>query len=557
MDGGAFVNVASELRAVARERPFERAVTYPAGRDEVGRVAYSHLTFEQLDSESDRIANALEGIGVRRGMRTVLMVRPGPEFVAIAFALFKLGAVLVLVDPGIGPSRLGVCLREVEPEAFIGIPRAQLARALLGWARGSIRIRVTVGGRGISWCHRLSALLTAEPEPPEPRAVADTASDETAAILFTSGSTGVPKGVVYTHGVFSAQIRFLRDQLDLRAGELDLATFPPFALFDPALGMTAVVPDMDASRPARADPAKLIEAIRDHGVVQMFASPALLDRLGRFGAEHAIRLPSLRRVVSAGAPVRPDILERMTGLLEPEARIFTPYGATEALPVTWIDAREILEETRKETARGGGTCVGRPVEGVAVRIIGITDEAIPFWSDDIELPRGEVGEIVVEGPIVTPEYFGRADSTRLAKIRSPDGLRVLHRMGDCGRIDEKGRLWFHGRKSHRVETPQATLFPIPCEGVANEHPNVFRSALVGVGPPEARRGILCLELEPGSDRSQEPRIRGEVQALLARYSESSRIESVLFHHGGFPTDRRHNAKIDRLALAAWATRQLA
>ncbi len=546
------LNVVAHLRRMARERPYQRAVVCPRRRDAGGRVAYAHLTYAQLDRESDRVARGLERLGVRRGTRSVLMVRPGLDFFVVSSALFKVGAIMVLVDPGIGRRRLGICLDEAEPAVFIGVPAAHAARVALGWARGSLRTLVTVGRR---WAWGGHALEELRDDHPDPYPIAHMDAEDAAGIFFTSGSTGVPKGVIYTHGIFAAQIDYLTERFAFEGNDVDLPTFPPFALFAPALGMTAVIPDMDASHPARADPAKLVEAIRDHGVTQMFGSPALIDRLSRYACERNIRLPSLRCVLSAGAPVRLDVLERMASVLDASADFYTPYGATEALPVSSISAREILKETRWETVRGGGICVGRPVPQVRVRIIRITDDPIASWSDDLLAPDGEVGEIVVEGPIVTHAYWRRPRASAQAKIRGPGGDGILHRMGDLGRLDERGRLWFLGRKAHRVVTASGTLFPVACEGVVNEHPAVFRSALVGVGAAGFQRPVLCAELERATRRADRRAVAREIIELCASRPVTRAIERVLFHPG-LPVDRRHNAKIDRLALAAWAARRL-
>jgi acyl-CoA synthetase (AMP-forming)/AMP-acid ligase II len=544
----ALRNIAHHLRAMAEEKPYQRAVVCPQGRDRSGRVRYAHLTYQQLERSSDSIAAGLRRIGVGRGTRVALLVPPSLDFFSLAFALAKVGATLVLVDPGIGARRVGRCLAEAEPEVFAGVPVAHLASVALGWSKGTIRTRITVGRR-FGWGGYTLDDLRDPIDAPFP--MAEPGPNETAGIFFTSGSTGAPKGVVYTHDIFAAQIEFLREHFQVAGNEIDLPTFPPFALFDPALGLTAVLPDMDASRPAKADPAKLVEAIRDHGVTQMFGSPAVIDLLSRHAVRTKSELPSLRRVLSAGAPVRGDILERMSLLLHRDARFYTPYGATEALPVTSIESREILAETRRETARGGGVCVGTPIRQVKLRMIRITDDPIETWTDDLLVADGEVGEIVVQGAIVTQAYHARPEANAMAKIRDSNGGGLMHRMGDVGRLDARGRLWFYGRKAHRVETAAGTLFPVACEGIVNEHAEVFRSALVGVGAMGAQEPVLVLELEQGVGRAAEARVRNEILETCARHDPLAGVRRVLFHPG-FPVDRRHNAKIDRPALARWA-----
>lgn len=540
-----FLNVAAHLPAAADTRPHALAVVCPAGSSG-GRVRYTHLTCAQLDADSSRLATGLERLGIRRGTRTVLMVPPSLEFFSLTFALFKIGAVVVLVDPGLGVRQLGRCLAEADPAAFIGVGKAHAARHLFGWGRRTLRVTVGPGGR-----HSLRQVRALSNDTAYP--CAKVTADEMAAILFTSGSTGIAKGAVYTHGTFAAQVAAIGQLFDIRLGEFDLATFPLFALFAPALGMTAVVPDMNPTRPAQADPRKLIRAIEDWGVTNLFGSPALVNGLGRYGQAHGIRLPSLKRVISAGAPVPVATLERMTAMLAPGAEVYTPYGATECLPVACIGSHEILNETRHATAAGRGICVGRPVPGVEIAIIQVNDDAIPKWDDSLRQPEGTIGEIAVRGPFVTRSYYGRPAATELAKIADGDGT-VWHRMGDVGYLDAAGRLWFCGRKAHRVTTAAGALYTIPVEGVFNTHPAVFRSALVGIGPPGQQEPVVCVELEPDARCVDRAALASELLQIATRHQTTATVRRFLVHPS-FPVDVRHNAKIDRARLAEWSATQ--
>ena len=539
------VNIAAYLQQMAEQYPEKRAVVCAAAK-----VPYSHLAFPQLDRLTNGYARGLKQIGVTRGMRTILMVRPGFDLFALTFALFKIGAVPVLIDPGMGRKNLVRCLAQVKAQAFIGIPLAHLLRVVYSHTFKGIEIAVTVGRRYFWGGHRLRDINADSPESFEPAA---TRADEIAAILFTSGSTGAPKGVEYTHGVFDAQVRYLQSHFGYGPDEIDLATFPLFALFDVALGMTAVIPDMDATRPGSADPVKIIAAIRDQGCTHMFGSPALLDRVGRYGEANDVKLPTLKRVITAGAPVQPALLERFHKLLPSDAEIHTPYGATESLPVTSISSKEILGSTQHVTARGGGTCVGRPLAGMEVRVIEISDEPIDQWSDARGEAPGTIGEIVVKGPVVTRRYFNRPEETKLAKIN--DGDDVWHRMGDVGALDEEGRLWFCGRKAQRVTTENGTLFTVPCEAIFNQHPRVRRSALVGVGEPGQQHPVICIELEAGDDGADRKQLTEELLAL-GQANELTREITTVLYHSDFPVDVRHNAKIFREKLAVWAAERL-
>ena len=536
-------NIASHLPAMARLDPRRAAIIAPDGP---GR--WKTMTFGELDALSDAYARGLQQIGITRGVRTVLLAPPSLDFFPLVFGLFKAGAVMVLIDPGIGRKALLSCLKEVEPEAFIGVPKAHLARLLFPKPFKKVKAVVTVGRRLFWGGHTLADLKRLGGD--APFEMATPSPGETAAILFTSGSTGIPKGAVYTHEIFDAQVRMIRETYGIVPGEVDLPTFPLFALFDPALGMTSVLPDMDFRFPAKAEPAKLIEAITAHRCTMMFGSPALLDNLGRYGVERKVSLPTLKRVLSAGAPVRVDVLERMQQLLSPEAQVFTPFGATESLPVASIGSKEVLGDTASAARSGRGVCVGRPVAGMTVRIIRISDQPIETWSDALLAPPGTIGEITVRGPVVTREYWARPEQTALAKIR--DGEHVVHRMGDVGFFDGEGRLWMCGRKGHRVETGAATHFSVPVEEVLNAHPAVRRSALVGVGQQGAQKPVVLLEREATAALPDEALVR-EVRALAAACPVTKQLESFHVFPGEFPVDARHNAKIEREKLGVWAT----
>jgi acyl-CoA synthetase (AMP-forming)/AMP-acid ligase II len=545
-----FVNVAMRLKTMARIQPYRRAVVSPAGRDRHGRVAYSHLTFRQLDRESDCFAHGLEAAGIKRGTRTILMVRPSLEFFALTYAMLKVGAVFVMVDPGMGVGRMLACLRESRAQALVGIPPAHVLRILYRSSFRTVKTTVTVGRR---WFWRGLTLKGIRQLPWQPYNVANTNKDEMAAILFTTGSTGAAKGAIYTHGVFDAQVRLIKTQFGISPDEIDLPTFPLFALFDVALGMTAVIPDMDPTRPAQVNPQKIIEAVLNQGVTNMFASPALLNRVGRYGNTNGTKLPSLKRIISAGAPAAPATIAHFAALLEEDAEIHTGYGATEAMPVSSFGSKEILSETAALTEQGFGICVGRPIQELAVRIIKISDTPIDTWSDALVVADGEIGEITVSGDIVTKGYFQRPLDDAMSKIR--DNGRIWHRMGDLGWKDKKERIWFCGRKGHRVITPEGTLFTIPCEAIFNNHPAVFRSALVGVGQAPRQRPVICIEVEADHRRDDRERLTRDLLEMAKENILTERIDTFMFHPG-FPVDIRHNSKIFREKLATWAQRRL-
>ena len=527
------------LAAQTRSTPERIALVLPRG------TGFRTTTYRRLDARVNAVAAGLLHAGVQPGMRTALLVPPIEDFFAVAFALMRLRAVPVLIDPGIGRDNVKGCLAQAAPRAFIGVAKAHLARRLLGWAptaevlvtagAGSAATGPILGGRALRnvehagrW--RQPFLPTGRPE------------GAPAAILFTSGSTGPPKGVEHGEEQLLAQAALVRSLYDLEPGEVSLSTFPPFALFGPVLGLTTVVPRMDATRPAQVVPARVVRAANRYGASVMFGSPALLDTVSRAGG----RMPSLRRVISAGAPVPRRTQRRTLTQLAEGAQVYTPYGATEALPVASIGSTELLG------LPDAGICVGRPVPGVEVALIRITDDVIPEVTADLLITHpGEVGEVLVRGPVVSPSYADRPDATAAAKVRW-DG-QVAHRMGDLASWDTDGRLWFAGRKAHVVHTAAGPMYSVPCEEVFNLHPAVRRSALVGVGAAGDSTPVLCVELEPGVACS--PLLTQQLLAVGAADPRTRAIGRVLFRPR-LPVDIRHNSKIDRAQLAVWAVGEL-
>ena len=303
-------NIAALLADWARRDPEAPAVL------RASRSGQTAIGFGRLDATSHAIAIGLRAMGISPGTRALMMVPPGPDLFQLVFAVLKAGVVPVLIDPGIGRKYLGQCTREAEPEVFIGIPKAILAGHVFGWGQSTIRRRIVVAPRRVFVVPGAISLaglirygsrrlgqppLPADPLPP----------DAPAAILFTSGSTGPPKGAVYTQEILKAQVATLRELFAIEPGEVDLCTFPLFALFAPALGMTSIVPEMNPTRPARARPSKIVGAIQRHEATNLFGSPALLHQLVRGDDASLTKLPTLKRVVSAGAPVPPRTIERM------------------------------------------------------------------------------------------------------------------------------------------------------------------------------------------------------------------------------------------------------
>ncbi len=537
-------NVVYHLETVANNEGNRPALYFPQkyhGRD--------LLSFAELSRSVDATVNYLQVHGIRKEMRVLVMVRPGCDLILVVFALFKMGAVPVVIDPGMGLRKFIACVQRTQPSALVGIQLASWVSRIFRGAFRSVRCRSLIGG---------SAFVREVVQFPTAQTLSCIQSKDTdvAAILFTSGSTGPAKGVIYEHGMFSAQVALIKEHYGIEYGEIDLPLLPVFALFNPALGMATVVPEMNPSRPATLDPSRIVSAIQRYGVTNSFGSPALWRKIGDYCIQKNITLPSVRRILMAGAPVPPSLAGSFAKILT-NGTLHTPYGATESLPVCSIDGKSILARS-VEQKTGNGTCVGRPIKGMAVKVIRSSSEPIACLTPEQECEVGEIGEIITSGPVVTRSYDQLQIATERAKIlaqrTTADGKEepsLWHRLGDLGYVDSEGLLWFCGRQVETVHTESGVFYTDCCEAIFNEHPKVFRSALIGLG--EIGKQIPAIVIEPceGAFPKNE-KMRSEfsdtILKMAASHAHTQEIRQVFFYKK-FPVDVRHNAKIHRLTLA--------
>ncbi len=528
---GELVNVAAFLEERAKAQSLETALIVPGARDP--ERARLRLTYRELAEVVAGYRARFAAAGIGRGTRTLVMVKMGLPLVGVNFALLGMGAIPVIIDPGMGLKGFLSCVGRTAPEALVGIPLAHYLATVFRGPFSTAKVRVRINSETGADLHQKQA---SDP------GLAEIGKEDSAAVLFTSGSTGPAKGVVYTHGMFHAQVGMIRETFQIESGEIDFPMLPIFSLFAPALGMATVIPPMNPSRPAKANPAKVYAAMRGWKVTNSFGSPVLWGNLLRHCEATGGTLPDLRRILIAGAPVGATVLEGLQRVA-PRAQIHTPYGATECLPVTTIEVQEILQSTAEETAKGAGTCVGRPVAGVSVKIVQSGLGPRQEGGVPEALPKGERGEIIATGPTVTRAYDQLPKATEAAKFF--DGETVWHRMGDIGYLDGVGRLWFCGRAAERVRMASGVVLDTDCvEAVVNRVEGVYRSALIPWGEGGA---AMVLELKKKSGVRKKA-VKRQVKAVLERSSETAGIETILVADA-FPVDVRHNAKINRGELA--------
>lgn len=516
------------------------------------KFQYDTITFGDLEKKSNQFAMGIQRLGIRRGSRMALMVPPGIEFVTCVFGMFKSGVVTILIDPGMGRKNMIQCLSAAAPVGIVGIPLAHVARTLFRSRFPVCKANIVVNGF-FPGCTRASEFSKIDAEAFSP--IGSSREDE-AAIIFTTGSTGPPKGVLYRHRIFIEQSQQIRDYFQIQPGQTDVSGFPLFALFNTAMGTTTVFPEMDPTRPAEVYPPNIIDAVTQFNAEQSFGSPALWNTVSNYCVKHGVTLPTIKRILTAGAPVPPVVLSRIKKIIATDGDAFTPYGATESLPVACNSATVVLNETAAKTNRGAGTCVGQRFPEIQWRVIGITDKPIADIRQAEPLECGKMGELIVRGPVVTDQYVTRSEANAEHKIT--DGDSFWHRMGDVGYLDELDRFWFCGRKGHRVRTASATMYTIPCEAIVNTHEKVYRSALVGVGEPGNETPVLILEPMPGHwppTPAAKSQLLKEISEIAKQHWQTEKIEHFLLHKS-LPVDIRHNSKIFREQLRVWATRQL-
>ncbi|MFD8395794.1 fatty acid CoA ligase family protein [Streptomyces sp. NPDC059680] len=546
--------LADHLKGNADDFPDKAAIVYPDGRESNGSIRFRELTYAQLHADVERLAAGMAQAGIGKGTKTVLMVRPGPDFYALIFALFRLGAVPVVVDPGMGLKRMLHCYRSVGAEALIGLPVAHAARVIARRAFGPIRTNITVGRRWFWGGETLAGIRHATSAVSGERPT----GDDLLMIGFTTGSTGPAKGVEYTHRQMTSMAQRIHDSHGYGQDDTALVTLPMYGVLGLLLGATHVLAPFDPTKIAEAPSEPVVQTLTRFDVTTMAASPALLRVLATYLAGHPTALPALRQVISGGAPTSPDIITSLRRVMEEETTFHVTYGATEALPISSIESQEILAETVASASAGAGTCVGRPLKGMDVRLVRIADHPLPRWETELAVPDGEIGEIAVAGESVSQRYHRNPTADAEHKIHEEQGdvsPRIWHRTGDLGYFDASGRLWFTGRRTQRVTTAEGDLHTVSCEGVFNAHPLVRRSALVGVGRPGAQRPVVCVETELRVNTAQWHAVVHDLRKLAEAQPVTKGIE-VFLPHPAFPVDIRHNAKIGREQLAEWAGQHL-
>lgn len=537
MSGGPS-NISEILSRIVSASPDQAAFIF---KDHKQRSSIVQKSFHDFLNECNASVSVLYDFGVREGSRVLLFVKPGYDLCIVFYALLKLGAVPVLIDPGMKKSNLLNSIIQSKPDFLVGSLRAIAISRFYPSVFKPLKKKIHFKGK--AWNQKLTKAQRLDCES-DYTVSAD--GNVLAAVLFTSGSTGFPKGVCYEHSIFWNQILLLADSFKISPGEVDLSLLPAFTLFAPVLGMTSVVPEMNPSKPSALNPYKITNQILKYGVTNSFGSPVLWSKMARFCKESNIQLPSLKRIIMAGAS-SPVSLFRDLQEIAPEAEIYTPYGATEALPITAVRGFDLVSGNKRSQV---GTCLGKVLSPNRVEIK-------PLGKKNAHEDHFVVGEICVSGPVVTRRYDFLPGATANAKFIDEKG-DLWHRMGDLGFLDSDNNLWFAGRKAEYVETPKGVLFTDFCEQIFNVDSSVEKCALIGLGDRPFQVPALVVEPRPGcypySRRSK--KIFIERLKEIGSQQDWTRDVKTFFFKKKLPVDVRHNAKIHRLKLAKDFSRRI-
>jgi acyl-CoA synthetase (AMP-forming)/AMP-acid ligase II len=484
-------------------------------------------TFAELDDQSARIAALLASRGIGAGSPVLLLHPPSAELYAMIIAIFRLGAVAMVVDMSAGWRTLDNACEAMPPAAIFTSGRLRML-ALVSGALRRIPLVVTSGRVALG-----AARLADASALPRRESIAVVENDTPGLVTFTSGSTGAAKGAVRSHGGLRAQHEAL-GSVAARGGESDLVSLPIVVLTNLGNGATSVIPDGGVRRPGAIAPGPVLDQVTRARVERMTVSPVLAERL-LDGATEQLRGV---RIVTGGGPVFPDFIARAGSATG--ADVIAVYGSTEAEPIAHVSRSEIGADEIAAMRAGAGLLAGRPVPQTEVRIVRTqcddrTRTAALASGASVPPPNAR-GEIIVSGAHVVPGYVrGRGDAETKVRV---DG-KIWHRTGDAGYLDESGRLWLLGRATATISDSRGELHPFAVECAARLIVPGRRTALASYNDQR----ILLVE---GALAAAE---RSAIDDGL-RWAQLDRIVDGV----AIPLDRRHNSKVDYRALGAMMPR---
>jgi acyl-CoA synthetase (AMP-forming)/AMP-acid ligase II len=510
---------------------------------------YTELSYQDFEQYIDQLSHAFVAAGISNNDRVLLMVPPGRNMISSVFALLRMGAIVVMVDGGIEIEKMLGCIKTAQPTALVGVQGIIQLSVQFPDSFANVRTMLTLGEvepQVIAACNGNIQPLANFITDHQPFTPVNKTELQLSIILFTSGSTGSPKGVEYTPRMIQAQLAAMRQTWQLSSDDIDMPVFPAFTIGSIGIGMTVVVPNMDAVNPAQADPERIIQALVDYKISYSFGAPAFWLAILQYCKQQQQVLPQLRVLLVGGAPVPDELILGFSEVLI-NGQVQVTLGATEASAVVSISQNELVVNTLELTRQGNGVCVGRAVAGSKIATIAINDQPIEKWSDADTLAAGVIGELVVTGDNVSHHYYNNQTANKHGKIPTAEG-DLYHRMGDAGYIDRQGRFWFCGRVAQLCYSQGQYWYPSKIEAVLDSLAGVRRTALVTIEVKQQHQLVVCIELMQAEDHHSI-----DQQQLFKRLTELNYpVKYIIESKEGFPVDIRHNSKINRPALSQWA-----
>jgi acyl-CoA synthetase (AMP-forming)/AMP-acid ligase II len=504
------------------------------------------VNYQQFCTLIDQFIQTLKDAGIQKESRCIVLLPPSVNMFALTLSLFRIGAIPVMIDPGMGLKSMFKALQNTDSKFLIATPKIIPAFLLFSKQLKGIKktLFVRKGKSGKTGLFPITRRRT-----PSEYKVNNPTDKDLAAIFFTSGSTGMAKGVMYQHKQIRSQLEILKNEFSYNRDEIDYCTFPLIGFFSICLGLPVALANMNMTKPSTLNPKLLIKDLNKYNCSLMFCSPMVMKKLSDYSIKRKLKLRHLKEVNIAGAAVSPKDLEKFRSIVNENCIINTPYGATEALPLTKINDRQI---EIANSSKGTGVCIGKALGKTQIMIIKTTNEKTGSIEHIQKLENFEIGELMVHGPQVTQSYENNDTANSLSKVYDKNSDTYWHRMGDLGYKDEFGRIYFVGRKTHQIVIDTTVLNTIPIEHHFNKHPNVVRSGLVSVFKNNKKLAVLCIEIK---HRKQKDKTISELE-LLAQETEESTLVKHFLVIKNLPVDPRHNAKIFREKLTLWAQKRI-
>jgi len=451
-------------------------------------------TYKTLEENTNRFANLFKKLGVEKGTKVAISMTNIPEYIYSYFALFKIGAIAVPLDHRLKPEESFILMNHCKADFFITVPSKEFNPDVIKQNVPSLKNIILAKG-DFEGCISIEKVINDfSPEFP----VGDVDENSIAAIFYTSGTTGIPKGVIWTYRHLDSPIETLFKHYNcFEKGDVCICPIP-FSHNGGIVGILLILFDVKLIVMEFYHPLELLKNLEKYNVTGTFLVPTMFIGMLNLEEFDKVQLPHLRWAAVFGAPYSPDVIKRFNKVC-PQAKLLSGYGLTETA------APNVLPPLKD--VRFGS--VGKPVPWVEVKIV---DE------DGVEVPQGEVGEIIMKGWPITPGYYNQPDLT--AQVIKDGWLYT----GDLGKFDKDGYLYIVGRKKDVIIVGGLNVYATEVEGVIHKHPKVKEVAVVGV--PDKLRGeaVKAVIVPKEGEELTELEIKNFCRENLASYKIPTIIE---------------------------------